>query len=167
MAFSDYLILTVPIAAIALLIALVYRKVIELQTRIDAIQSALVALEKNTNEQINDLQSKVNKLTAIKIEDITDALTSVSDLSPSQKLRRLARAREITIMAFQIVKDHGTTTPLHDKTKNLMLLLLERAEKLVQAQLVAEGKKGGFERGGVVSFDTGGAGKTDMQGESR
>lgn len=132
------------------------RKANKAQARIDALQSALVALEKNTNDKTKELQSKLDDLAALKIEDLTAALTAVSDLTPTQKLSRLARSKQVTNLAFEIVKNYGTATPLHEKTQKLMLLLLERAEKLAQAQLVAEGGKREFERGGVVSPDTNG-----------
>lgn len=143
--------LTITIIIYGIVGVFIDRKANKAQARIDALQSALVLLEKNTNEQINDLQSKIDAITALKIEDLTDALTAVSDLTPKQKLNRLARAKQVTNLAFEIVKEFGTLTPLHEKTQKLMLLLLERAEKLAQAQLVADGEKVAFERGGVVS----------------
>lgn len=143
--------LTITIIIYGIVGVFIDRKANKAQARIDALQSALVLLEKNTNEQINDLQSKIDAITALKIEDLTDALTAVSDLTPKQKLNRLARAKQVTNLAFEIVKEFGTLTPLHEKTQKLMLMLLERAEKLAQAQLVAEGGEVTFERGGVVS----------------
>ena len=142
--------LTITIIIYGIVGVFIDRKANKAQDRIDALQSALVLLEKNTNDKTKELQSKIDALTALKIEDLTDALTAASDLTPKQKLNRLARAKQATTLAFEIVKNYGTTTPLHEKTQKLMLLLLERAEKLAQAQLVAEGGKTVFERGGVV-----------------
>ena len=62
-------------------------------------------------------------------------------------------------MAFEIIKQFGKPTPLNEKTLKLMLTMIERAEKLAQAQLVAEDNKGGFERGGVISQDNDGEAK--------
>lgn len=142
--------LTITIIIYGIVGVFIDRKANKAKARIDALQSALVALEKNTNDKAKELQSKIDAFTELKIEDLTAALTAVSDLTPTQKLSRLARAKQVTNLAFEIVKEFGTLTPLHEKTQKLMLLLLERAEKLAQAQLVADGGNVAFERGGVV-----------------
>ena len=151
MTFSYILIFGLPIAAISFSIWVFAVKIIDLKKQVDGFQAALFTLERNTNDKTKELQIKLDDLTALKIEDLTDALTAVSDLTPKQKLSRLARAKHVTTIAFEIVKNYGTATPLHEKTQKLMLLLLECAEKLAQAQLVAEGGKREFERVGVVS----------------
>ena len=154
MTFSNILIFGLPIAALIFTLFAFAVKIIDLKKQVDGLRAALFTLERNTNEKTKELQSKLDALTALKIEDLTDALTAVSDLTPKQKLSRLARAKQVTNLAFEIVKEFGALTPLHEKTQKLMLKLLERAEKLAQAQLVADGGKTVFERGGVVSPDT-------------
>jgi len=143
--------LTITIIIYGIVGVFIDRKANKAQDRIDALQSALVLLEKNTTDKNKELQSKIDALTLLKVDELSDQLTPTTDLTPKQKLNRLARAKQVTNLAFEIVKNYGTATPLHEKTQKLMLLLLERAEKLAQAQLVAEGGKVAFERGGVVS----------------
>lgn len=143
--------LTITIIIYGIVGVFIDRKANKAQDRIDALQSALVALEKNTNDKTKELQSKIDALTLLKVDELSDQLTPTTDLTPKQKLNRLARAKQVTNLAFEIVKEFGTPTPLHEKTQKLMLMLLERAEKLAQAQLVAEGGEVTFERGGVVS----------------
>lgn len=143
--------LTITIIIYGIVGVFIDRKANKAQDRIDALQSALVALEKNTNDKTKELQSKIDALTLLKVDELSDQLTPTTDLTPKQKLNRLARAKQVTNLAFEIVKEFGTPTPLHEKTQKLMLMLLERAEKLAQAQLVADGEKVAFERGGVVS----------------
>ncbi len=151
--------LTITIIIYGIVGVFIDRKVNKAQAKIEALQSALVALEKSSNERTKELQSKIDALTFIKVEELADHRTPASELTPKQKLRRLARAKQVVNVAFEIIKQFGNPTPLNEKTFKLMLTMIERAEKLAQAQLVAEVKKGGFERGGVVSPDNDGEAK--------
>lgn len=150
MTFSDFLTILIPISAIIFSLVLISRKLIALQKQVDGFRASLFTLERNTNDKTKELQSKIDALTLLKVDELSDQLTPTTDLTPKQKLNRLARAKQVTNLAFEIVKNYGTATPLHEKTQKLMLLLLEHAEKLSQAQLVADGGKVAFERGGVV-----------------
>ena len=154
MTFSDILIFGLPIAALIFTLFAFSVKIIALQKQVDGFRAALFALERNTNDKTKELQSKLDDLTALKIEDLTDALTAVSDLTPKQKLTRLARSKQVTNLAFEIVKEFGTLTPLHEKTQKLMLLLLERAEKLaaVRQQAAEKAAQEREARGGAGSL---------------
>ena len=145
--------LTITIIIYGIVGIFIDRKANKAKARIDALQSALVALEKNTNDKTKELQSKLDDLTALKVQELDDYFTPIDNLTSRQKLRRLGRAKEVIGLAFKVVDEYGKGRPteLTKNTHRLSLRLISEAQSLAQAQLVAEGGKVAFERGGVVS----------------
>ena len=92
-------------------------------------------------------------MTALKVQELDDYFTPIDNLTSRQKLRRLGRAKEVIGLAFKVVDEYGKGRPteLTKNTHRLSLRLISEAQSLAQAQLVAEGGKVAFERGGVVS----------------